>query len=387
MSKITFFPLGNADCCRIDTSAGKKFLFDYANMRDPNDKKDKRIDLPTELKKDLSAAKRDGYDVVGFTHLDDDHVCGAPDFFYFEHAAKYQGKDRVKIAEMWVPAAVIVEDRPEGDAGVVQAEARFRLRNKKGIRVFSRPDRLAEWFRKQGLNINDFRAFITDAGQLVPGFSLTSDGIEFFVHSPFAERCDENTVIDRNDASLVFQVRFLEGQATSDLILSADTTYEIWQSIVKVTKFHKREDRLRWNGFKLPHHCSYTALGPDKGKDKTTPVAEVNWLYEQQSQPGCYVVSTSDPIPSKDTDQPPHRQAANYHKGVMADRDGDFMVTMEHPSVEAPAPMVFDIGPDGMVYRQPGAATKGGGGLAAAITAARGTAAPPSQRVGFGRHD
>ena len=72
MHKITFFPLGNADCCLIDTSAGKKFLFDYANKRDPKDKKDKRIDLEAELKKDLKAAKRDGYDVVGFTHLDDD---------------------------------------------------------------------------------------------------------------------------------------------------------------------------------------------------------------------------------------------------------------------------------------------------------------------------
>ena len=72
MHKITFFPLGNADCCRIDTSNGRIFLFDYANRRDPKDKQDKRIDLFAELKKDLQAAKRDSYDVVAFTHLDDD---------------------------------------------------------------------------------------------------------------------------------------------------------------------------------------------------------------------------------------------------------------------------------------------------------------------------
>ena len=40
MHEISFFPLGNADCCRID-------------RRDPADKKDRRIDLPAELKKDL----------------------------------------------------------------------------------------------------------------------------------------------------------------------------------------------------------------------------------------------------------------------------------------------------------------------------------------------
>ena len=184
MHKVTFFPLGNADGCRIDTAAGKKFLFDYANMRNTEDKADKRIDLPAVLKEDLKAAKRDGYDVAGFTHLDNDHVCGAPDFFYFEHAAKYQSKDRVKIGQMWVPAAVIVEDRPDGDAGVVQAEARYRLKNKKGIRVFSRPDRLRDWMTKQGLNIEEYKEFITDAGGTVPDFNLPTDGIEFFVHSP-----------------------------------------------------------------------------------------------------------------------------------------------------------------------------------------------------------
>jgi hypothetical protein len=387
MHKITFFPLGNADCCRIDTSAGKKFLFDYANKRDPADKKDKRIDLAAELKKDLQANKRGGFDVVGFTHLDEDHVCGAPEFFFLEHAAKYQTKDRATIGQLWVPAAVILEDKPDGDAGVVQAEARYRLRNKKGIRVFSRPDRLRDWMTKQGLNINDYSDFIIDAGCTVPGFDLVGDGIEFFVHSPFAEHCDDGTIIDRNDASLVLQVRFAEGRTQANLILGSDATHEIWTSIVKVTKYHKREERLRWNIFKLAHHCSYLSLGPEKGKEKTTPVAEVKWLFEEQSQDGCYVVSTSDAIPSTDTDQPPHRQAANYYKGLMANRDGDFVVTMERPSTDAPEPSVFEIGPDGLAYRQSSSGGKGEGKLAAAIAAARGTPAPPTQRVGFGQRD
>jgi hypothetical protein len=383
MHKVTFFPLGNADCCRIDTTAGKKFLFDYANMRSADDKADKRIDLPTVLKEDLKASKRDGYDVVGFTHLDNDHVCGALEFFYLEHAVKYQSKDRAKIGQMWVPAAVIVEDRPDGDAGVVQAEARYRLKNKKGIRVFSRPDRLHEWMEKQGLNIEEYSDFIIDAGRVVPGLDLLTDGIEFFVHSPFAERCNNDEIIDRNEASLVFQVRFADGTSRTDLILSADTTHEIWTSIVKVTKYHKREDRLAWDIFKLPHHCSYLSLGPDKGKETTIPVAEVKWLIEEQGRTGCYVVSTSDPIPAKETDQPPHRQAANYHKSIVADKDGDFLVTMEHPSTTKPAPIVLDIGPNGITYSD----TDSGGKLAAAVAAARGSAAPPAQRVGFGHHD
>ena len=166
--------------------------------------------------------------------------------------------------------------------------------------------------------------------------------------------------------------------------MSADTTYEIWQSIVKVTKYHKREDRLRWNIFKLPHHCSYLTLGPEKGKDKTKPVDEVKWLYEDQSAEGCYVVSTSDPIPANETDQPPHRQAASYYKDVMASRDGEFVVTMETPSVAAPKPIVFEIGNDGLTIAKNSEAKKGSN-LAAAVVAARGNQAPPAQRVGFGR--
>ena len=44
MHKLTFFPLGNADCCRIDLDSGQQLLFDFAATRDPSDKSDRRID-------------------------------------------------------------------------------------------------------------------------------------------------------------------------------------------------------------------------------------------------------------------------------------------------------------------------------------------------------
>ena len=34
----------------------------------------------------LKDANRDYFDVVAFTHLDDDHICGSSKFFYLEHA-------------------------------------------------------------------------------------------------------------------------------------------------------------------------------------------------------------------------------------------------------------------------------------------------------------
>ena len=155
MHTVTMFPLGNADCCRIDLAGGQKILFDYANTRNASDPDDKRIDLEQELRAGLKAAKRDSYDVVAFTHLDTDHFCGATEFFELRHATKYQGKDRIKIAEMWVPAAAICEERSDlaEEGRVIQAEARYRLKKGEGIRVFSRPRALQGWLLAQGLTL------------------------------------------------------------------------------------------------------------------------------------------------------------------------------------------------------------------------------------------
>jgi glyoxylase-like metal-dependent hydrolase (beta-lactamase superfamily II) len=99
-ARVTFFPIGNADCCRIDLVGGRKVLIDFADKRDPKDPYDKRIDLAAEVRRDLDDANRDHLDVVCFTHLDTDHVKGSREFFWFEHAACYQVPGRIKIREL-----------------------------------------------------------------------------------------------------------------------------------------------------------------------------------------------------------------------------------------------------------------------------------------------
>jgi hypothetical protein len=346
MPKLTFYPLGNADCCLMDLdNSKKKLLFDYAHTRCQGEENDKRIDLPSELRTDLITASRDYYDVVAFSHLDKDHIQGSSEFFYLEHDKKYQSSDRKKINEMWVPAAVIIEDKETlgEEHAIIQKEARYRLRQRKGIRVFSRPGLLKDWLEKNGLTLDSVCHLITDAGQTVPGFTKETDGVEFFSHSPFAKRLNECEVVDRNSDSLVLQATFVcDGQETK-LMLGADSPYDVLSDIVDVTRIHKREERLEWDIFKLPHHCSYLSLGPEKGKDKTEPVPNVKWLFEDQGHQGGITVSTSDVIPSEDTDQPPHRQAANYHRENMASKSGEFKVTMEHPSISKPTPLIIKI--------------------------------------------
>ena len=190
MITATFFNLGNADTCRLDLGNGKKLLFDHAHLKDAEDENDERIDLAKDLREDLEAAEKDHFDVVAFTHLDDDHINGATDFFHLDHAEKYQGEGRIKISELWVPAAVLIEKGLTEEAAVIRAEARHRLKEGYGIRVFSRPSALKKWLEDEGLTLESRKKFITDAGQLVPGFTKKTDGVEFFVHSPFAKSGD-----------------------------------------------------------------------------------------------------------------------------------------------------------------------------------------------------
>ena len=266
---------------------------------------------------------------VAFTHPHDDHIHGAESFFYFDHAKKYQDGSRVKIGELWVPADFITgKDLPD-EALPIRDEARYRLLEGYGIRVFSRPDALIDWLEKQDLTLEDRKKYIVDAGQNVPSFSFDYDELEVFVHSPFAFRQEEN-LEDRNSCSIVVQMTFLVKREATRVILSGDSTYERWIDIVNITKGHCREEKLAWDVFKLPHHCSYQSLGPEKGKDKTEPVEEVQEFHGMGQKRGI-VISSSETIPAEDTDQPPHRQAANCYIELCEQIDGKFKVTMEHP--------------------------------------------------------
>ena len=344
MKKLTFFPLGNADCCLIDLSGGQKLLFDFADTHDPSDPDDKRIDLTTELRQDLDASQKVCYEVVAFSHLDKDHYAGASEFFHLEHAKKYQGDGRIRIDELWVPAAAIVETNlDEDEAKILQREARFRFKEGKGIRVFSRPEALKDWLASQGLTVAERQNVITDAGRLVPGFTADIDGIEFFAHSPFAKRLEDGTVVDRNRDSIVLHATFQNSITQTKFILGSDVDHEALSEIVSITRSKGNDSRLEWDVFKLPHHCSYLSIGPDKGTNKTDPAPEVEWLYEVQGQNGGIAVSTSKPIPSQDEVQPPHRQAAAYYRDVVQVLGGEFVVTMEHPSERKPEKLEIEI--------------------------------------------
>ena len=350
-STITFFPSGNADTSLIELSNDKVILIDYANKKDHYNENDKRCDLSKELD---SRVKKNTYDVVCFTHLDDDHICGSSNYFHLDHTAKYHtGK---KIKEMWVPAAAIVENKPDGEASILQKEARHRFRNNYGIKVFSRPKMLKDWCKKNGIDFESRRHLIADAGKNVDTFSLENDGIELFVQSPFVASIDDKT-FDRNGAAITLHATF-NNLYQSKVIFGSDINWEVWDDIIKVTRNRNNEHKLEWDIFHISHHCSYKSLSSEKGSVKTLPTDNIKWLFEEQGRTNGYIVSPSKEIPSTYDDiQPPHKQAANYYKDKPLTNSDYFKVTMESPSKANPSPMSFKITDSGVnllkVYATP----------------------------------
>jgi hypothetical protein len=348
VAKVHFFPLGNADTLLAELANGDLVLIDYANTWNPADKTDLRCDLPAELRRLLAKARRDKFNVLCITHVDDDHCRGFGEFFWLRHAASYQSKDRTPFDELWVPACVLLETGLTDDARLVRAEAIHRLREGKGVLIFSRPERLKDWMKANGIDFESRKHLIVNAGKLVPGYTKEGPArAEFFVHSPFGHRQNDGTIIDRNGDSIVMQVTFREGVRDSYLFLGSDVDHEALSLIVQISRAHGNEDRLLWDLMKLFHHCSYLALGPDRGVEETKAVPDVKFLFETQGRRGGVIISPSWPIPAKgskgDNNQPPHRQAAAHHRRVIRDLDGTFVVTMEEPSKAAPEPFTYEI--------------------------------------------
>lgn len=344
MSDITFFPVGNADTCLLITDKGQQLLFDFAAPKNQGDE-DKRIDSGKELKDRLDEVGRDYYDVVSFSHLDKDHFAGASEFFYLEHAKKYQGAGRIYINEMWVPAATILESRWEQstEGRIIQAEARHRPKEGEGIRVISEPKALDQWMLDNGIDPDKRRDLIVTAGNLMPGFDLAEAGTEIFVHSPFSYQRDDNTEVDRNAESSVFHLTLQDGTESVKVLLTGDVQHDVLEDIVGASEKHGNSDRLEWDVMKVPHHCSYLSLGPDKGTDETEPTEDVARLYEQYGRGGAIIVSPSNVIPESDETQPPHKQAAKYYDKVAGQKEGKFRVTMEHPTKEDPKPLKVEV--------------------------------------------
>lgn len=343
--KVTFYPLGNAETCLLELENGGKLLFDYAAMNNGSSS-DSRYDI----KEDLSAIKE--FDVVMFSHPHEDHTKGASDFFYLDHAQKYQSEDRAKIKELWVSSAFLLETDLENqsDAKIIRNEARYRLKEGYGIKVFAAPNSLNDWLDDQSIDFNNVSNLIVYAGQLLELSNTLDEELQIFVHAPFSD--DSEDVEDKNTPSIVLQIRLYNEDQETNLLITGDTPYDVLDKIVEFSQGNGNESYLSWDLYDIPHHCSYTGLNHKEGDDVQviTPTEAVQWLLEQ-AKPGSYMVASCDKITEETS--PPHMCAKLAYEQYTAD-DVTFLATMEHipTSKTVPTPIRFEIDSMGVMLKQ-----------------------------------
>ena len=268
----------------------------------------------------------------------------------------------IKIKELWVPAAMLLEeatnDQQSNEFVILRQEARHRLLEGKDILVFSKPEKLMDWLipklKERGLPETARDHLFIDAGSIVPGFSLDNDGVEYFCHSPFIKHSDDGDIV-RNEATLIFNVRFNADGEIYDYLAVGDTEWEVLEDIVDITRYHNNMDRLGWNLYNIPHHCSYLALSDEKGVKETEPKQKVKELL-LEGKSDAYMVSSSWPIPdhpdSYSQTQPPHIQARKAYERYLRKVNGrKLLVTMEEPNASKPKPIIFEIGRYGVTWK------------------------------------
>ncbi len=162
MAKMIFYPIGNADSTLIHLNDGRIILVDYCNKSLEED--DKRVNLEEEIKTYLKNQNLYSFDLVAFTHADDDHIQGAEDIFWLNHAVKYQGYGRIKIKTLVVPACFLLEVGLDGTARILREEAKYRVKDGKGINVVGEPESLKDWLLGEGIQPESRSYIIVRAG-------------------------------------------------------------------------------------------------------------------------------------------------------------------------------------------------------------------------------
>jgi hypothetical protein len=379
-----FWPVGCGDSTTIVISNFEVLQVDLNDKVMADDEDNEHIPLVDELVEKLP--QRDGKPYLScfaLTHPDQDHCRG------FEDLLK-----RVVIGELWHSPHIFREYEDQEplceDAQVFRKEARRRAAQT--IKVGGDPGagnrvRIIGYSSlfEPGENYHGF----PDQFRTRPGAEIiTLDGIDVsdrfhaFIHGPFKE--GEADV--RNETSVAMRV--IVGSAEDQMagLFLGDVSYPTLMQIFQQTHNHDNDSMLRWNVLLAPHHCSKKVMyeRDAEGRDVFKKDA-MDELQTPQLEVG-YVIASSPEFPAANSsgDNPPHVKARNRYEEIV---NTAFVCTGEYSTPDNVRPIIFTVNEDGitLVGEDYQISEDARATLAAAVMQARGRAAPPTAKVGFGR--
>jgi hypothetical protein len=378
--RLKFYPVGNGDTVLIALKDETTILFD-ANIREVG--KDSDDNQIYDVKKDLldSLKKKDNnyhLDLFVLTHPDQDHCRGFKKHFYQGNPSDYKDSNRkndeIIIDELWV-TLLLFKNCTNDDAKALKKEAERRRK------LWDNDDTDKD---KQGNRIRmigyDGDAKFENVPSSVPGEiqkkinGKTKNDFEFFIHSPFKDSLVTATAEkDANFSSIVVQARFKINSTDKDfstfVLLGGDADHNIWEKILEKSKDNDNEDKLSWDLFLAPHHCSWTYFNNvpyDDKEENKTPKDSSSEILDKRLGKGK-VMASSKLIKNND-DNPPHYKAKTKYQAKL-DKKEDLIELAKEPKESEPKPVIFKVTSQGPVRedtnQQGSAAAAAGGSLGA----------------------
>lgn len=355
---IKYYPVGTADCSLIKLDNGKTIIVDCQLLADLTDGHGKQVmfdvkaDLLKELKKDSSG--RPFVDLFISTHPHDDHTKGFEGNFYHGDVADYdkkKNKDQIIIEELWITPRGMKNNLAD-TAVEVRKEAKRRR------------DLYDNDSNFKGSNGNYLRIIGYDKDKefdsrycYVPGKTVSSvhgsslSWLDIFIHAPFKEDVETSKKYDdKNATSIVVQFGFkiadYEGYK-SRVLMGGDAEHEIWQHILDN---NTDDEKLKWNIFLAPHHCSWSFFNESNNKDEIKPSAED--ILNKQIGSLAHIIASSNEIKNDDNNPPCYEAKQQYIKKLKAG-SSHFLNTAIHNKVGSiPQPIVFTINEYGKTLKE-----------------------------------
>lgn len=348
MSKIKFYPVDNGDTVLIKVD--KTTIQIDANIRENDDYYDVKEDLLNELSTDSEG--RYHLDLFMLTHPDEDHCRGIDTNYYLGAPDRYSDADKdddlVIIDELMV-TPMLFSDANSTPAKALKKEANRRRKlwdedspdkNKAGNRLVI----VGYDGDKKYENVPSY--IPGDTIKTVNGKAMTL--IEFFVHSPFKDSLVEGRAeSDKNVTSIVMQARFKKAswdtKPSAFYLFGGDADHYIWKEIQNQSSAHKNGEKLDFDIFLAPHHCSWTYFNdvPYEKGETDEPVESSKALIRDHKTKGAVIIASSKQI-KDDDDNPPHYPAKKEYVKLIGSSD-KFVSLAEEPDSKNPKPVVYEV--------------------------------------------
>jgi metal-dependent hydrolase (beta-lactamase superfamily II) len=267
--KIKFYPVDNGDNVLLKLDDNTTVIVD-CQIREGKENSDGitiydvKKDLLNELSKDSN--KNPFVDLFINTHPHQDHCLGFGKNYYHGSPDDYTETNRkngeIIIGELWV-TQMFFSNNLSDDASDVRKEAKRRRK------LFEDGSKESSKYgnRLKIIGYNDEDKTV-DGLHYVPGNTIEifngkkNEYLSIFIHAPFkSDLVRGKADKDKNATSIVVQMQLRtkkNGEIKSKIIIGGDADHYVWEQILDKSKNHNNEDKLNWDLFLAPHHCSWT---------------------------------------------------------------------------------------------------------------------------------